>query len=94
MIKFFFYQYSTVKSEADLARVGKGGFYVTQDGGYFYVFADEQHANNYGDDALDPFCFFDSGIDPVFGDFKAANEARRIAHNALCTYGAVQFEGA
>ncbi len=46
---------------------------VVQDGGYFYCFEDETHAN---DDGREPILFVEGDIDPEFGDTKMAQAAR------------------
>lgn len=80
-------RFHNVNCKDDLARFES--VYVEQDGGFFYVFADKAHESS---DAA-PLCFIETPIDPVFGDFEAANKARRIARNALCTYTLPIFEG-
>lgn len=58
--------------------------YIVQDGGFFYIFEDARHSNDYD---REPLAFYTSSIDPVFGDFKAAKAARHDCAKALLALG-------
>lgn len=70
----------TFYGEAAIDLTGYASLYIVQDGGYFYIFEDAHHSEDYD---REPLAFYTSSIDPVFGDLKAAKAARHDCAKAL-----------
>ena len=64
-----------VETFSDIAPALPTSLFIVQDGGYFYIFRDEEHSNT---DEEQPLRFVDSQLDPDFGDFEGAEAARNL----------------